>query len=180
MSLLKKSLLGLFAIVAMVVLGGYILPSQVHVERQAVINASPDRIFAEVSNFNNWNHWSPWAEMDPNGTVTITGKGEAQVMSWSSDNPEVGSGTQTITQLDRPQLMATHLDFGDMGESEATFTLKPTGDGTLVTWSLDTDMRKGIPVLDQPLSTYFGFFMDSMVGEQYEAGLANLKAVVEG
>jgi hypothetical protein len=41
-------------------------------------------------------------------------------------------------------------------------------------------MRAGVPTLLQPISTYFGFLMDGMIGQDYEAGLANLKALVEG
>ena len=41
-------------------------------------------------------------------------------------------------------------------------------------------MREGVPLLSKPLSTFLGCFMDSIVGEQYEEGLANLKTVVEG
>ena len=40
-------------------------------------------------------------------------------------------------------------------------------------------MRAGVPILEQPFSTYFRFVMDNAVGQDYEAGLANLKALVE-
>ena len=180
MSFLRKGLIVLLALVAVTVIGGFVLPSTVHVERQALINASPDEVFAEVSDFNKWEDWSPWAKIDPDATMTITGKGLGQKMAWASDNPEVGNGTQEITQLEAPRLLKTHLDFGDMGMSDAMFTLEPSEGKTLVTWGLDTDMREGVPLLQQPISTYFGFLMDKMVGSQYEEGLASLKKVVEG
>ena len=40
-------------------------------------------------------------------------------------------------------------------------------------------MREGVPVYMQPISTYMGFFMDAMVGKDYEKGLANLKRAAE-
>lgn len=46
-------------------------------------------------------------------------------------------------------------------------------------WSLDSDMREGVPLLMQPISTYFGFLMDGMIGPDYETGLQNLKALAE-
>jgi len=67
-----------------------------------------------------------------------------------------------------------------MGESDTAFLLEPVGDATRVIWSLDTDMRKGVPLLNMPMSTYFGFLMDSIVGTKYEEGLANLKLIMEG
>ena len=180
MSFLKKGIVGLLTLVAITFIGGFVLPSQVHVEREALIGASPDQIFAEISDFNNWNVWSPWANIDPDSTLTVTGEGVGQTMSWHSDNPEVGSGTQQVTALAAPRLVKNHLDFGDMGEADTAFLLEPVGDATRVIWSLDTDMRKGVPLLNKPMSTYFGFLMDSIVGTKYEEGLANLKLIMEG
>ncbi|MEL6351329.1 MAG: SRPBCC family protein [Cyanobacteria bacterium J06627_28] len=180
MSLIQKGVAIVFALAAIIFLGGFILPSQVHVERQTIINAPASAIFAEVSDFNEWSKWSPWANIDPNVDYQLEGKGIGQTMTWASDNPDVGSGKQTITQLESPQLIKTRLDFGDMGVSEATLTLEPIESKTRVTWSLDTDMREGVPLLNKPISTYVGFFMDSMVGSKYAEGLENLKAVVEG
>ncbi len=183
MSLLRKGFVGLLTVAAIALLGGFVLPSQVHIERQTTIDAPADQIFAEVSDFHNWDDWLPWAKLDPNARLVITGEGTGQIMSWESENPEVGSGTQQVTQLESPRLVKSHLDFGDRGVSDATFTLEPSNEAsdeaTLVTWSLDTDMREGVPMVKQPVSTYFGFLMDSIVGDQYEQGLANLKAVVE-
>jgi len=138
-----------------------------------------DQVFAQVNDFNAWEAWSPWAKLDPDATVNIEGAGVGQTMTWKSENPEVGNGSQTITTLEAPQKMVTHLDFGDMGVSDASFTLEPTDGQTKVTWSLDADMREGVPLLKQPMNTFLGFFMDSMLGTTYEEGLANLKSVVE-
>jgi uncharacterized protein YndB with AHSA1/START domain len=157
----------------------FFLPSQVHVERKTLINASPEQVFAQVSDFNAWQAWSPWAKIDPNAKMNIQGSGLGQTMTWQSENPKVGNGSQKITQLDSPRKLITHLDFEDMGSSDASFVLEPTDGKTLVTWSLDTDMREGVPLVKKPMNTYFGFFMDSMLGKTYEEGLANLKAVVE-
>jgi uncharacterized protein YndB with AHSA1/START domain len=159
---------------------GFFLPSQVHVERKTLINAPPEQVFAQISDFNAWNAWSPWAKLDPNAKMTIQGAGLGQTMTWQSENPKVGNGSQKITQLDSPRQLTTQLDFGEMGVSEASFILEPADHKTLVTWTMDTDMRKGVPLIKQPINTYFGFLMDSMLGKTYEEGLANLKAVVEG
>jgi len=158
---------------------GFLLPSQVHVERKILINASPEQVFAQVSDFNAWNAWSPWAKLDPNATMNIVGSGLGQTMTWQSKDPKVGSGSQKITQIDSPRKLTTQIDFGEMGISDASFVLEPIDGKTLVTWSLDTDMREGKPLMKQPINTYIGLFMDSMLGKNYEAGLANLKAVVE-
>lgn len=177
--MLRKIISALVSVILLVFLGGFILPSQVHVERNIVINASPEKIFPVVSDLTAWQAWSPWAKLDPSMELAVSGSNIGQTMRWHSEDPRVGDGTQEITAIDSPRYIQTHLDFGDRGVSDATFQLSPQSDVTLVSWSLDADMKDNVPVLKQPISTYFGFAMDSMVGKDYEAGLANLKALIE-
>ena len=176
-----KRLIGIsFGVVALLFGLGFLLPAHAHVERSLVMNAPPEQIFAQVSDLSAWSAWSPWAKMDPDARLTVEGEGIGQRMLWSSDNPQVGEGSQTVIALDSPSHVQTHLEFDEQGLADAAFDLTPTADGqTQVTWSLDTDMRDGVPFVMKPVSTYMGFLMDGMVGSDYETGLQNLKAVVE-
>jgi hypothetical protein len=176
----SKVLGGLATVVLLAFVVGFVLPSQVHVERSLLIGAQPTEIYPLISDLNEWDAWSPWAEMDPDAEMTINGNGVGQTMQWHSEDPQVGNGTQEITGLEPPNQMTTHLDFGDQGMADATLKLTPQGDNTVVSWTLDTDMRAGVPTLMQPISTYFGFFMDGMIGKDYETGLNNLKRLAEG
>lgn len=170
---------GLVTAVLIAFVAGFVLPSQIHVERSLLISAPPTEIFPLVGDLNQWDAWSPWATMDPDAEMTISGNGVGQVMEWHSEDPQVGDGTQEITGLDSPNYISSHLDFGDQGMADAKIQLTPQDNGTLVSWSLDSDMRAGVPTLMQPISTYFGFMMDSMIGKEYEKGLSNLKALAE-
>lgn len=178
--MIKSILLGLGTLIAIVILLGFVMPDKVHLERETTINASQEEVFALVSDFNQWDSWSPWAKLDPDAEYSLTGSGVGQRMEWKSDHPDVGNGAQEITALDAPNSVSTALDFGDMGRADAHFTLSPAGDGaTKVVWGFDTNMREGVPIYMQPMSTYFRFFMEGMLGPQYEEGLANLKQVAE-
>ena len=177
--MLKKIIGSVFAVIAIVFGLGFVLPDAAHVERSVVVNAPPEKVFALVSDFNQWNRWSPWADLDPDTAYEISGTGVGHRMSWTSNDPNVGSGVQTVTAVDPPSRLVTRLEFGDMGKADATFSLTPEGDGTKVVWSLDSKMREGVPFLMQPVSTYMGFFMDAMVGADYEKGLARLKSAAE-
>lgn len=174
-----KILGGLAAAVLVAFMAGFVLPSQVHVERSLLISASPTEIYPLISDLNQWDAWSPWADKDPNAEMTISGSGIGQTMEWHSEDPQVGNGTQEVISLESPNYVNTHLDFGDQGMADATLKLTPQNDGTLVSWSLDSDMRAGVPTLQQPISTYFGFLMDGMIGKDYEQGLNNLKTLAE-
>jgi hypothetical protein len=57
----------------------------------------------------------------------------------------------------------------------AEFTLQAQGDAlTIVTWA----MHGPSPLLSKVMGTIFN--MDTMIGKDFEAGLANLKALTEG
>lgn len=178
--MLKKIIGGLAAFLALIIVLGFVLPDRVTLSRDITIDAPQDEVFALISDFEEWDSWSPWANIDPDAKYELSGSGVGQSMSWKSDHPDVGDGAQTISALDAPSMVATDLDFGDMGVAKARFDLEPVGDSrTKVTWSFETNMREGVPVFMKPMSTYFKFFMEGMLGPQYETGLQNLKKVAE-
>lgn len=179
MAIFRNVIGGLIGLFLLVVIGGLILPSEVHVERNILINATPAAIFPVVSDLSEWSAWSPWAKMDPDMALTIEGNGVGQTMHWQSEDPMVGTGTQEVTAMTEPSYIQTHLDFGPQGTADAALQLTPQDNGTLVAWSLDTDMSAGVPPLMKPVSSYLRFVLDSAVGQDYEAGLGNLKALIE-
>lgn len=177
--MLGKILGGLAGLIVILIALGFVLPDKVEMERATVINAPQEEVFALVSDFNEWDRWSPWANIDPDAEYTLTGSGVGQRMEWTSDHPEVGNGSQVVTAIEEPRYVKTHLDFGDMGQADATFTLTPEGQSTRVVWAFESNMRKGVPFYMKPMSTYMGFFMDGMLGPSYEEGLENLKKAAE-
>lgn len=178
--MLGKIIGGLVGLIVIVILLGFVLPDRAELQRETTINAPQEDVYALIDNFEAWNAWSPWAQIDPDAEMSVSGEGIGHRMSWKSDDPKVGTGTQVITAMDPPNSLTTHLEFEGMGEADATFTLSPAGDGaTKVVWAFETKMREGVPIYMQPMSTYMGFFMDGMLGPQYEEGLANLKKAAE-
>ena len=178
--MIGKILGGIAALIVIVIGLGFVLPDRAEIEREIVINAPQEEVFALISDFGEWEKWSPWANIDPDAEYSFSGDGVGQKMEWKSDHPEVGNGSQEITAMDAPGLLVTHLDFGEMGKADARFTLIPTTEGnTKVVWAFESNMREGLPAHKQPMSTYMGFFMDGFLGPAYEEGLANLKRVAE-
>ena len=172
-----KRLLGVFVILgAALIAGAYLLPREVTVTRSTVIAAPPDAIFPHVNALQATQRWSPWLERDPDVQVIFSGpdSGVGNAMSWTSAEPNVGNGTQRIVESAPNERVVTALDFGAMGTAEAAFLLAPSGAGTQVTWTLVSDLGNG------PMGRYLGLMMDRWVGGDYETGLANLKALVEG
>ena len=172
---LLKWIFYLIVLVAIIIVGGsFFLPSQAVVTRSAEIAAPPEKVFAIVGDMRRFNEFSPWAELDPNIEYKYEGaeSGIGQKMSWSSDNANVGSGSQTIVEYQPPNRVASELDFGSMGKALASWDLEPSGTGTKATWGFQSELG-GIA------ERWFGLMFDRWIGADYEKGLAKLKAAAE-
>lgn len=176
MKLLKILFLVLTLFIVLTVAISFLLPREVELFRATEINAPVEQIYPILIDLHQFNRWSPWFERDPEAEFTFSGNetGVGSKMSWRSDNPEVGSGTQEITAITHNSEVRIHLDFGDQGEADAHYLLEPTvNGGTRITWGFRTDLG------ENPLARYFGLMFDRWIGPDYERGLANLKAMIE-
>lgn len=174
MKFLKALLIGLIGLCALLAVAGFLLPSSARVERSIVIDRAPAQIFPVINSFARFNEWSPWHGIDPNAQYSYSGpaSGVGANMKWTG-NDQVGSGSQTITASEPDRRIAIELTFGDMTPSQVEMLLAPEGDGTRVTWTLESQFGNDLA------GRYFGLLMDRFVGADYEKGLAQLKAVVE-
>ena len=143
--------------------------------RSAVIAAPPARVFALINDLQGFNRWNPFAKQDPDLSIryeSITsGKGAAY--SWVGK--KAGVGRMEITDSVPAQRVTMRLDFSKPMEAHnmVNFTLEPQGPHTKVTWSMN-----GPATYVHNLMTTF-VSMDKMVGGQFEAGLASVKALAE-
>lgn len=176
MGILKKILLGIVMLIVLLVVIGVFLPRTAHVERSTVIDAPICTVFTLVNGYGRFNEWSPWAKRDPNTKYTFEGPdfGVGAKMSWASDDRNVGSGSQEIVASKPFELVGSKLDFGEHGTADAFFRLSEEGQGTKVVWGFDSDAGWNL------IGRYFGLAMDSMLGKDYEDGLASLKQLAEG
>lgn len=175
MKKLLKWLFVAFSVVALVVFGGgMLMPSQVNVSRDLVINAPPEKIFPHVANLKAFNKWSPWADLDPDMKVEFSGAedGVGQVMSW--DSAEMGNGSMKVVESTANEKLVTALDFGQMGTASARFDLASDAGGTKVTWSMISELG------NNPIARWFGPMIKSDISETYDKGLAKLRVVSEG
>lgn len=172
--MLKKILIGVAALVVILVVGAYLLPRQVEVERSIVIERPASQVFTILNGFTRFNEWSPWFARDPNATYTRSGPdfGVGAQHDWAG-NSDVGKGRTTITASKPFERIDVKLEFEGMEPADYAFVLTPEGDGTKVTWSMQADMG------NNPIGRWMGLMMDSMVGSDYESGLASLKKLIE-
>ena len=146
------------------------------VQRAASIKAPPDKVFPFINDFKRWEAWSPWEKKDPamKRSFGATTGGKGATYAWEG-NKDVGQGSMEITQSVPSSRIALKLDFVKPfeGHNVVEFTLEPKGDATQVTWT----MAGETPYFAKIIHVFIN--MDSMVGKDFEAGLANLKSIAE-
>ncbi|HEX7373435.1 MAG TPA: SRPBCC family protein [Steroidobacteraceae bacterium] len=175
MRLVKGLLFGLAVLTSLLLAAGLILPKSAHVERSIRTSASPAAVYALVDGFQHFNEWSPWSGLDPKTKYSYSGppSGVGAKMTWNSDDPNVGSGSQEIIAVEPDRMVRIRLEFGDQGPSQSTLTIMPDGTGSTVTWAFAADFT------DRYFDRYLGLMFDRFIGPDYEKGLAKLKKVAE-
>lgn len=177
MRIFKKIITVLAIIVLLIAAIGFIFfSSHIHVDRSVVINQRPDSVFSYISDMKNWNTWSPWYKKDPNAKYEFANgatTGVGAILSWKSENKNVGNGTMKITELKPDSIVRMDLIFMDSGVANSYYTVYPEGNGSKVTWGFDVDAGAN------PLMRIVGHFMDGMLGKEFEEGLKELKINLE-
>ena len=168
--MIKRLVIGLAVLVGAVLALAATLPDVFRVQRAASIQAPPERIYPLIADFQRWGAWSPYEKKDPGMKRTIRGP----VYAWEG-NGEVGTGRMEIVEAAAPSKVRIKLDFVKPFETHNTveFSLERKGDATRVTW----DMQGPAPFVSKVIGLFVD--MDNMVGKDFEAGLASLKALAE-
>ncbi len=168
--------IGLAVIVGAIFIFAATKPDTFRIERTAIIKAPPEKIYPLIEDYHKWASWSPWENKDPAMKRTFSGpeSGKGAMYAWDG-NKDIGQGEMVITDATSPSRVVIAMHFIKPFDSRSTaeFTLKPKGDGTDVTWA----MHGPSPLMSKVMGIFFN--MDTMIGKEFEIGLANLKGIAE-
>ncbi|HEX2586536.1 MAG TPA: SRPBCC family protein [Steroidobacteraceae bacterium] len=171
----KKILIGLVVIIVAILGYATTKPDTFSVSRSIAINAKAETVHGFINDFNQWPNWSPWEKLDPEMKRTFSGptSGPGAVYEWQG-NSKVGKGRMEILQS-TPQQIRIKLDFIEPieGNNLTVFDLNENNGVTQVNWS----MSGPSPYLSKVMQVFMN--MDSIIGKDFESGLANLKARAE-
>ncbi len=146
------------------------------VRRSTVIGVSPEEVYEQIVDFHKWAEWSPWEGLDPNMERTYSGSasGRGAIYAWSG-NRQAGQGRMEILKADPASHLLIDLVFEKPWKSHSVteFGIDQTGSGSEVTWTMTGPMTLVTRVM--------GIFksMDSLLGPDFEKGLARLKSNLE-
>ena len=164
-------------VVALLLIVAATRPDSFRVTRTAVIKAPAPKIFALINDLRSFNNWNPYERKDPGVKGTYSGPASGVGAAYAWDSRKVGAGRMEITASDAPNQVTMQLDFIKpfKARNTAEFTLQAQSDNlTVVSWA----MHGPSPYLAKLMGVVFN--MDTMIGKDFEAGLANLRALTEG
>jgi hypothetical protein len=175
MKFLKWFFIVVAILLAIFILGAFLIPKDWQVSRAVVIKAPVEVIHGYVSDLQAWQKWSPWnQEKDPSLSYKYEGSpGVGMKSLWTSD--KMGSGFMQITQSD-PTKGITYDLFIDMGmQSNLTGSIayNPVADGIEVTWTDNGNSGNNI------IKRWMSLLISSMLGKELEQGLEKLKSLSE-
>lgn len=171
MKVLKNVVLALIVLIALVAVGGFLIPSGYRVERSVMVQAPVEVVFDQVNDLRKNEAWSPWKDPTMQITYSPNSAGKGATSSWESEN--MGRGSQTIEESVPSKSIDIFLDFKEMGTARAHWTFEESGEGVKVTQAMTGDAGMN------PMKRYLNLAMDKMIGPHFERGLASLKEVSE-
>src|SRR6187200_3000662 len=87
-------------------------PDSFSVQRAAIVDAPPEKLFPLINDFRQWGSWSPYEHRDPAMKRTFSGavRGKGAVYAWEGDK-NVGSGRMEILEAAPSSKVVIKLDF---------------------------------------------------------------------
>ena len=154
-------------------------PNTFSVQRGATMKAPPEKIFSLINDFHQWGSWSPYEHKDPAMKRSYSGleSGKGAIYAWDG-NRNVGSGRMEIIDASAPSKIVIKLDFFTPfeGHNIAEFTMLPEG-GSSQTSNVTWLMHGPAPFMSKLMQVFMN--IGTMIGRDFEVGLANLKRLAE-
>lgn len=177
MKIIKKIILVLVLLLALLLIAGLFMKKDYMVERDIIIKKPNQVVFDYIKILKNQENYSTWTKKDPNVINTYVGTdGTVGAISTWAGNKEVGKGEQEIKKITEGKRVDVELRFKEPfeGNANAYFTTEAID-------STQTKVKWGITGTDKyPMNVMQLFFnYDTMMGTEFEAGLKNLKTVLE-
>lgn len=178
MGIIKKILVVLIILFAVVLIAAFFMPKEYAVSKEITINKPVDTVFNYVRYLKNQNQFSVWANIDPKMEVVYSGTDGAvgSLSAWKSDVKEVGVGEQEIIKITEGKQIDFALRFKKPMEDTAKAYMATTAVSASV-----TKVKWGISgVIPYPMNIMLPMMkMDQMIGKDLQKGLENLKAELE-
>ena len=150
-------------------------PDTFRVQRSVSVNAPPAKIHLLINDMRRFNSWNPYAKKDPDMKGTYRGPEAGPGAAFDFAGKKSGTGRIEVVGPASATGVSMRLDMTEPfeGHNRVEFLLVPEGATTRVTWA----MHGPSPYLSKLVGVFLD--MDTMIGRDFEAGLADMKALAE-
>lgn len=178
MKIIKKILLFIVLLIALVLIAALFIKKDYTVVREVIINKQKQEVFNYIKSLKNQDNYSKWAKMDVNAKKEYSGTDGTVgfVSAWDSQNDHVGKGSQTIKKITEGERIDIDLKFLKPFESNALAymtTDSVAANQTKVKWGFEGSMPYPMNIMKLVMN------MEKMIGDDLQTGLDNLKTVLE-
>ena len=175
MKILKRFLLAIIGIIALLLIVAAFVKKDITIKRTVVINKPVKEVFSYVRHLKNHDNFSVWHQLDPNMKKVYTGEDGLPgfIYAWDG-NDDAGKGEQEIKAIEENKKIDIEVRFKKPMEAtnQAEIITEPAdATTTKVTWSFYSTNP-------YPMN-FMNLFMDGLIGKDLQKNLTNLKAVLE-
>jgi uncharacterized protein YndB with AHSA1/START domain len=178
MSVLLIILSAIAGVIVLLLIIAAFSKSSYSLEEQITINEPTDRVFKYVRYLKNQDRFNKWVMKDPNARRTYSGPdGETGfVMTWDSDDKQVGKGAQEITSISEGKRIDYEIRFEKPFRAISPSHLITEDAGTS-----RTTVRWGFAgKMPYPMNLFMLFIdIPSILRKDLRESLGNLKQILE-
>jgi hypothetical protein len=170
MKIVKRILIGLLAVVALLLIVALFVPRDFKAGSEIIINRPKSEVFEYVKYVKNQDNYGKWQLMDPDMKKTYEGEDGTVGFSYKWDSEVLNQGSQTITKIVEGKRIEAELYFGFGDPAQSYFTTEEIGESqTKIAWGISG--RTPYPF--NLMSLFFNMDKD------FDEGLTNLKNILE-
>lgn len=179
MKIVKRILIVVAILIAIPLILALFTKKDYAVERTIVINKPKQEVFDYVKHIKNQDNFSVWTKLDPGMKKEFRGTDGTVgfVYAWDSKGDQgAGAGEQTITKITDGERVDLGLHFirPFEGLADAHFTTAAVSPGqTKVSWGMKSSMKYPMNAMLLVMD------MDKILGKDLDAGLKELKSILE-
>ncbi|NVO14282.1 MAG: SRPBCC family protein [Rhodoplanes sp.] len=155
-------------------------PDHFKIARSTTIAAPSAAIYPLIADLHRFNTWNPFALKDPYAKGHYEGPPNGVGAGYVFDGSKSGTGRIDVvdTKPDAAVIMRLLMTRPMAADNRIAFTLEPQGDATRIATRVTWAMEGAVPFVGKLVSLVLD--CETMVGPDFEAGLASLKALAEG
>ncbi len=177
MKILNYFAVVVISLLAVYVIGGFLLPSAWSISKEIVIKAPAEKVYEQIANLHNWQNWAPWnKDMDPSQVYTYEGPESGVGAKWLWTSEKMGKGWLQITESDVEKGIK-YLLFIDMDQRQSTINgainYASSADGLTVVWSDQGEVGNNFN------ERWMTVLIKFMLGKEMKSGLEKLKLTTE-